>query len=276
MPAAYRIFLLVALSFAAAACTSLPSPASRRQNAEEIAYRQGWHGSDIQSGTFNLRSYQPANPLPAAVLTIYIEGDGLAWISGSMPSSDPTPVDPLALRLALSQPDGNAAYLGRPCQYTGAENCAQKYWTHSRFAPEVIDAMNQAVDQLKKRFSAESLQLVGYSGGGAIAALIAQRRNDVAYLLTVAGNLDHAQWTSQHRISPLSGSLNPADGASSLKNLRQLHLVGGDDKNIPPAIAQSFVLKAGLEASAVKVLGSFDHRCCWAEQWPAIWAEAHP
>lgn len=264
------------LSLLAGACTSIPSPASRINNAEEIAHRRGWAGSDIQNSIFNLRTYHPAQVFSAPVLTIYIEGDGFAWLSGAMPSSDPTPLDPLALRLALSQPDGNAAYLGRPCQYTGAENCAQKYWTHSRFAPEVIDAMNQAVDQLKKRFSAEKVQLVGYSGGGAIAALIAQRRNDVDYLLTVAGNLDHAQWTSLHRISPLSGSLNPADEAYRLRNLRQLHLVGGDDKNIPPAIAQSFVLKAGLGASVVKVLGSFDHRCCWAERWPTIWAGAYP
>jgi len=39
-----------------------------------------------------------------------------AWLAVPRPSQDPTPVDPLALRLALVQPTGNAAYLARPCQ----------------------------------------------------------------------------------------------------------------------------------------------------------------
>jgi hypothetical protein len=45
----------------------------------------------------------------------YQSGDGLAWLSSDVPSSDPTPLDPLALRLALAKPARNAAYLARPC-----------------------------------------------------------------------------------------------------------------------------------------------------------------
>lgn len=57
-------------------------------------------GSDA-TDDFTLLTYLP--PISGAVntLTIHIEGDGLAWINSSTPSSDPTPTNPLALRLAL-------------------------------------------------------------------------------------------------------------------------------------------------------------------------------
>ena len=90
-------------------------------------------------------------------------------------------------------------------------SCVQKYWTGYRFALEVIEASNITVSQLKARYAADNIRLVGYSGGGAVAAFIAARRNDVVQLVTVAGNIDPAAWTKRHRMSQLSGSLNPAD-----------------------------------------------------------------
>jgi hypothetical protein len=44
-----------------------------------------------------------------------------------------------------------------------------------------------------------------------VASLVAARRHDVVRLVTVAGNLDHLAWTTLHGVSPLTGSLNPAD-----------------------------------------------------------------
>lgn len=194
-----------------------------------------------------------------------------AWISGETPSPDPTPTDPLALKLALAQPDGQAVYLARPCQFTGAETCPQKYWTEARFASEVVSAMNLALDQLKTRFSAKEIQLVGYSGGGGIAALLAARRNDVSRLITVAGNLDHTAWTRLHRISPMTGSLNPADEAYRLRHIPQVHLVGGKDRNIPAEIARSFTRRGEINSSAVRIFDEHDHHCCWLEDWPRIY-----
>ena len=142
-----------------------------------------------------------AKPTP-----VRIEGDGLAWLSRSQVSADPTPMQPVALELAMRQPGGAAAYLARPCQYVqgpDARNCATAWWTDRRFAPEVVTASSLAIDQLKLRFSAQRLVLVGYSGGGAIAALVAAQRHDVALLVTVAGNLDTQAWTALNRITPL-------------------------------------------------------------------------
>lgn len=193
--------LSILLCLFLAACTNIPSPAERHSLADALAGDHGWKSINLPSGAFELVAYLPANPGRAGTLTVYIEGDGFAWISGSQPSTDPTPCDPLALQLALAHPEGASVYLARPCQYTAAEasGCASRYWTEMRFAPEVIAATNQAIDQLKQKFSADQLVLVGYSGGGAVAALVAARRSDVVRLITVAGNLDQRAWATYRK-----------------------------------------------------------------------------
>lgn len=266
------------LSFCLAACMTLPSPAERRGIADTLAQPHGWRALTIPAGPFDLVAYLPTAPAPSQRLTIYIEGDGLAWITGTQVSSDPTPRAPLALRLALAQPEGAVAYLGRPCQYGDAEasHCPSRYWTSHRFAPEVIAATDQAIDVLKRRFGASRLTLVGYSGGGAVAALAAAHRTDVERLVTVAGNLDHQAWTRYQRVQPLAGSLNPADQIEALRPVPQWHLVGVKDDNITPALVQDFAehFPAG-QRPIVRVEPGFDHRCCWVEHWPRLWREIH-
>lgn len=189
-------------------CAAIPSVSDRRAAAEMLATRQGWQSILIPAGPFGLAAFLPVFPKLSHHLTLYFEGDGFAWVSGTEASADPTPNNPIALRLALAQPEGNAAYLARPCQYVDAETsaCSRRYWTDQRFAPEVIEATDNAVDILKQKFAATRLTFVGYSGGAAVAALVAARRNDVGRLITVAGNLDHRAWTAYHHLSPLTGT----------------------------------------------------------------------
>ncbi len=66
--------------------------------------------------------------------------------------------------------------------------------------------MNVAIDKLKQKYNSEKLQLIGYSGGGAVVTLVASQRSDVISLVTIAGNLDHQTWTKHHKVSPLTGS----------------------------------------------------------------------
>lgn len=256
------------------ACVSLPSPAERRITADALASRQGWQPVLLPTGRFDLIAYLPISLRPADHLTVYIEGDGLAWVSETQPSLDPTPLDPLALRLALAQPEGNAAYLARPCQYADAEPsaCSRRYWTEMRFAPEVIEASDRAIDALKQKFGARRLTLVGYSGGAAVALLVAARRHDVTALVTVAGNLDHRAWTQYHSLPPLTGSLNPADAGEDLSHVRQRHLAGGKDTTVPPGLIESFAHRFPAEMQpAVHLEPTFDHHCCWAENWQRLW-----
>jgi pimeloyl-ACP methyl ester carboxylesterase len=178
----------------------------------------------------------------------------------------------VALRLALAQPAGNAAYLARPCQYVNkpSKPCAPRYWTGARFAPEVIAATNEAIDDLKARFGASQLTLVGYSGGAAVAALVAAQRHDVQQLVSVAGNIDHTAWTTLHHLSPLSESLNPLQVRATLGAISQWHFAGSLDRVVPPRLIKSWV--QGLPNVQLVVIDGYDHSCCWAENWPQLWA----
>ena len=256
------------------ACTSVPSPEARRQQAAALAHEHHWQALQLQAGIFQLQAY--AAQRKSEELTLYLEGDGLAWLNSQQPSFDPTPLDPLALRLALAQPNGNAAYLGRPCQYLGTNEqpCQQRYWTGARFAEEVVHSLDQAADQLKARAGAQRLVLVGYSGGGALALLLAARREDVVRVVTVAGNLDHAAWTDHHRLTPLRGSLNPAQMRTRLAGVEQIHLLGEQDRVIPLELGEAFVAAyPPAHRAQVRVLPGYDHRCCWVADWPRLWQQ---
>jgi len=271
-------WIALAVSVLLAACESIPSPAARQRQAEELAAQHHWQAETIDSGRFPLRVFRPIRPVPDRVLTVYIEGDGFAWRTRTQPSADPTPIDPVALRMALAQPEGNAVYLGRPCQYGGADaaDCPARYWTDHRFAPEVIDATNRAVDSVKQRFGAQSLTLVGYSGGAAVAALLAERRHDVARLITVAGNLDPRTWVAFHQLAPLDGSLDPIDEAGALSGVQQWHFGGGKDEVVPPSLITAFARRFPEgQRPTVRIEPDYDHHCCWADDWPRLWREAH-
>lgn len=265
---------LLMLLFLLASCLNL-SPEQRRDNADQLAASSGWQRVRLPAGRFVLVGYLPKNiPTNDETLTIYLEGDGLAWINSSLASPDPTPMTPLGLTLALRHPKGAAAYLARPCQYVkgeDAQGCSTRYWTSLRFAPEVVESTSQAIDLLKQQFHAKQLVLVGYSGGGTVASLVAAHRHDVALLVTVAGNLDHQVWTEQHHASPLTGSLNPADAWPQLLDVLQLHFVGGKDQIIGREIAESFASHFPAERRPeIRVIPDFDHTCCWAEQWTEL------
>lgn len=262
---------LVVIAFVLQGCARF-SVESRVANADAMAEQAGWEKQTLHTEYFAIRSYSPSfdkNGL-SDPLTIYIEGDGLAWVSRTKASSNPTPINPLALALAMKD-QGRAAYLGRPCQYVVDIHCSAKYWTSERFAPEVIRSMNDAVSLVKAQRNAKQLVLVGYSGGGAVAALVAARRDDVVRLITVAGNLDTQKWTQQLNVSPLTGSLNPADYWEKLIDISQLHLVGEDDTSVPLFVAESYQARFPAEKKPeIKVVAGFDHHCCWSTQWPEL------
>lgn len=181
-------------------------------------------------------------------LWIVIEGDGYAWKSASIPSSNPTPHDPVGWRLATSIHADNVLYLARPCQYLSEmelKACSVSDWTDGRFAQKWVVMMNEAISTIKARYGYSEIILVGYSGGGTMAALLATRRDDVSVLISVASPLDVGAWSAYHRISPLVHSLDPKEERAKLSTIAQIHIVGQKDKVVPPLLAREFI--AGYE-----------------------------
>lgn len=227
----------------------------------------------LSAGAFSLLGFLHA-PARTDILRVYIEGDGHAWSTPDTPSDDPTPWSPVSLDLAVRDSFTAVAYLARPCQYLGARSnpsCETSIWTNRRYAPEVIASVDAAIDQLRQQTGARAIELVGYSGGGPVAALVATRRHDVASLRTVAANLDIALWTARHRVSPLRGSLNPADFAPRLAGLPQVHFVGEADDVVEPDVVFAFARRVG-DSGCVQVVPEpgMRHGAAWAERWPEL------
>jgi dienelactone hydrolase len=244
---------------------------SRADYADRIA--AGWQKLAFRTDRFDLAGYarigNPADPS----LAVFIEGDGVSYITRTEISPDPTPEHPVALQMAVKHPATNVLYLARPCQFTGgykARGCEPVFWTTARFAPEAVGAMDQALSQFMAARGLRSVTLYGYSGGGTMAALLAARRQDVAGLVTVAGVLDHRAWTSHFGDAPLRYSLNPADSAATLRAIPQRHFVGQRDVTVPPALTQAYARQAHLNNAAVTVVPRADHTCCWADLWPDL------
>ena len=262
------VYIMAIFVFILQGCSRFPVE-DRVKYADFLANKAGWKKEILHTDLFEIQSYL-SNFESAELITVYIEGDGLAWVSKTKPSSNPTPINPLALRLALKD-QGNAVYLSRPCQFLTSPSCSQRYWTNERFAPVIVDAMNDVVSIVKAKTLAKKVVLVGYSGGGAIAALIAATRNDVIRLITVAGNLDHQIWTEKLNVSPLTGSLNSADYWHQLIDIPQLHLVGEFDQSVPLFVIESFQARFSEgKKPKIKIVEGFDHQCCWVEQWPEL------
>lgn len=268
----YSLIVVLVFGLLLSGCRSIPSPVERKNTASQLTADKQWHMFTVPAGDFELAVFKNRVLETTKYLTIYIEGDGFAWKTRTQPSKDPTPINPIGLRLAIQQPEGDAVYLARPCQYISGKKCTQRYWTNQRFAPEVIASMASAVESLKQRFSAERITLVGFSGGAAVAALVAAQRDDVDKLVTVAGNLDHRAWTKQLRLTPLTGSLNPVSVVDQLQGLEQWHFAGEKDKIIPPRLVKQFADRFNTKPyPVVRVEEGFSHHCCWAEEWPKLW-----
>ena len=267
LPAAAVLLLL-------AGCASVEREptADRWTTADRLAQQGRLVRSSVPADGFTLTTYSRIEA-PGQPVQVYIEGDGLAWISRSRPSSDPTPRRPVALELAAADPAPNVLYLARPCQYVDLRRaaCDSAYWTGKRYSEEVLRAMDQALDTLLAPTPNVSVNLIGYSGGAAIAVLLAARRHDVASLRTVAGNLDSEAVNRYHGVSAMPQSLNPIDAAPGLAHLPQIHFVGAQDDVVSGFITASFARRTRNTACVhiVKVADAA-HDKGWQKEWPYL------
>lgn len=242
---------------------------SPQQALQELAARHAQRLEIIPSQPFPLALVSPLTRPVAPRLRIYLEGDGRAWATPTQPSLDPSPRQLLVARLALSDPTPSL-YLARPCQFVDAPGCNTQLWTDQRFSAAVVTSLSQALDRIKLRYGNEDFELVGYSGGGALALLLAAQRSDIAGVQTLAGNLSPRQWATLLQLSPLSGSLDPLDYRVQLARLPQRHFVGSADRVVPPALLEYYRQALGNDrcVQSVHVAGA-SH----AEGWDSAWRQ---
>jgi len=105
-----------------------------------------------------------------------------------------------------------------------------------------------------------------------MAVLVAERLQATQAVVTVAANLDHRRWAQLHGYDRLKGSLEPDAGALR-KGIYQLHLVGSEDRNIPPGLLRAAL---GDARDTLKVVDGYDHRCCWEKLWPSVLERVAP
>lgn len=161
-----------------------------------------------------------------------------------------------------------AIYLGRPCYFMHEQdsNCRTEFWTSHRYSEQVVGSMIKALQKLLN--SDQSVVLIGHSGGGSIAMLIAARLSQVTSVVTLAGNHDPDAWSQLHGHGPLHGSLNPAKQPALPTTIKQLHVAGGRDNNIPARLIESSIMRQGYTEFVVYTEQS--HTCCWEKIWARI------
>ena len=173
---------------------------------------------------------------PYAPVHIYIEGDGHSFNSHGQPTSDPTPRSRFMQRMAAADNSPNVAYIARPCQFVMDEKCNVSDWTDGRFSKSMVDSIANTV---KVVAGSRPVILIGYSGGAMISGLVIQNHGeiDVKKWITVAGVLNHADWTKHFNDTPLTHSLN----LNTLPQLAQTHYIVENDAIVPNALSKQWV-----------------------------------
>ncbi len=254
-----------------AGCAGMPRGQDPREAAAGIAAAAGLRAVREPAGPFELLTYRRGLGAGAAPVSVYVEGDGRAW-RGGRPPRDPTPFAPTGLRLAAADPGPAVLWIARPCMYLDdAERarCKRQWWTSHRYASEVVAALDGLIDRVVGR--GRGVVLIGHSGGGVLATLLAARRDDVRGLITVCSPLDLEHWVRHHGVTPLYGSLDPLAVAHLLGDVPQRHFAGARDDVVPPDVVGGF-LRALPQPNRVRLqIGEQDdHDCCWVDRWAEL------
>jgi len=261
---AVRTSCLLTLSILTTHISGCATPA---QHLDARAAEYGYRKVVLQGAGFSHVAYfKDAGKKNGDALHVYLDGDGSPWIGRKVPATDPTPHNPLMLDLMALDPVPSV-YLGRPCYHgMGGDACSPVVWTDGRYSERVVKSMSAALDGAGIGYS--SLVLIGHSGGGTLAMLLAERQPKVTVVVTVAANLDTERWSAMHGQRQMEGSLNPALRAPLRASVRQMHYAGADDDNVPPQLVRDAV--AQQPAAKFKVYPKQGHSCCWRDVWPEI------
>lgn len=260
------LFLIINLI----ACTT-PS-----EHFHQIAIKKQFHQLWVTGSRFQHAIYSQAHIKERLTTTlhVYIDGDGSPWLKQHFIASDPTAHSPLILDL-MALDDTPSILLGRPCYYgkSNIQPCHPRFWTSHRYSLDVVNSMENALLFWLKKFpNIQNITLIGYSGGGALAILLAPSIKKIIRIITLAANLDIEKWTTLHHYTPLTGSLNPIKAKKIAPNIKQFHIAGEDDNNIPVALIQSFIHQQST--AKLWIIKNQGH-CCWTQHWPSLLHRLH-
>lgn len=195
----------------------------------------------VQTNHFKIASWQKISNKNQPV-HIYIEGDGRAFYANGAPSADPTPRDSFLRNLSVQDSADNVIYVARPCQFIRDTQCNFHDWTDGRFSQKIIDSVSDAIRQIAQD---KPVILIGYSGGALLSGLIVQQNHNIKIQkwITIAGVLNHHDWTTYFNDTPLDKSLD----LTSLPNVPQVHYVGDKDKIVPIVLSQKWIAPKNMQ-----------------------------
>jgi dienelactone hydrolase len=263
-PAALATLLLVMFSWQLTGC------AARRAFDPYHDIDPGYRVVTVQGTQFAHAVVVPDGQKSAPTLWVFLEGDGQPWLDGGRRiARDPSPKIPLAFDL-FKNSSVPRAYLGRPCYFSHAQDvgCNPSLWTSARYGEAAVASMASALKKLVRENSTHRVILLGYSGGGALAYLVAPRVPAVSAVVTISGNLDIDAWTREHHFVSLSESDNPATVSALDRRITQIVIVGGRDVNVPRSSIREFLDRQ--QPQEVWFYDDQDHACCWRRDWPSI------
>ena len=167
---------------------------------------------------------------------IYIEGDGHAFDDMGASTNNPTPKSRLVRDMAAADNAPNVAYIARPCQFVMDEKCNPTDWTTGRFSRAMVDSVASAIKTIVDN---RPVILVGYSGGAMISGLIIQNHPElnIKKWITIAGVLNHSDWTQYFGDAPLIHSLN----LNTLPRVLATHYVAEHDKVVPKTLSEKWL-----------------------------------
>ncbi len=258
-----NFIVLIIASLLVSGCSAINTESNK--TVQEFGYATKL----IQGLNFAHTVFENQKTKEESLLHIYLGGDGTPWFEGRYITDDPTPLNPVMLRL-MELDKKPAIYVSRPCYYQlkMPSNCKKLLWTNERYSKVVIESMALVINKYIKQKKVSKVKLFGFSGGGTIAMLLAPHVSNVDTVVTLAGNLDIESWTIYHGYLPLSGSLNPAKQNPLPIGIKQIHFAAKSDKNIPSFIIESVVSKQ--KNAEFILLPKADHNCCWAKLWPSL------
>lgn len=186
----------------------------------------------VRAGGYDIAMWQKITDAKSPV-HIYIEGDGHAFDGHGRPTRDPTPRGTFVRDLAAADTSANVAYIARPCQFVMSPECSVTDWTNGRFSPQIVSAMADVVRNISQ---SRPVILIGYSGGAMISGLIIEKNPDidVKKWITIAGVLNHKEWTEYFGDTPLSASID----MNTLPHVPQVHYVAQTDVVVPIALTR--------------------------------------